>query len=104
MLVLGIVLVGLLVVGMVFLIIFLKLEKSLGFGWVMRVIVFILLGMLVILVVFMKIRVLFYKGKKLLVDKSFFKDGLYLSFIVGGFFVFLMFYVLFFYIMLYGIL
>jgi MFS family permease len=88
--------------GIIFPIIFSRLEPSIGFGWATRVIAFILLGTSIIPVFVMHTRVPPSGKIRSLVDRGAFKDVPYLFFAAGGFFSFMTLYVTFFYIQLYG--
>ncbi|EON98795.1 putative major facilitator superfamily transporter protein [Phaeoacremonium minimum UCRPA7] len=90
--------------GIVFPIIFSRLQPRIGFGWATRVIAFILLGISVIPVVFMKTRIPANKGKKRsFIDTSALRDVPYMLFVVGCFFGFLVLYVAFFYTQLFDV-
>lgn len=87
--------------GIVFPIIFSKLLARLGFGWATRVIAFILLGLSVIPVVFMKTRIPPSGRKRALVDQGALRDPAFVLFVLACFFVFLCLYTAFFYIQLF---
>ncbi|KAM7222516.1 putative major facilitator superfamily transporter protein [Rhypophila decipiens] len=86
------------VAGIVFPIIFSRLEPKIGFGWTTRVIAFILLGISVIPLVFMKTRLPVSGKKRALFDPTAVRDAPLVLFTLGGFFAFLALYVPFFYI------
>ncbi|KAM7194060.1 putative major facilitator superfamily transporter protein [Naviculisporaceae sp. PSN 640] len=86
------------VAGIVFPIIFSRLEPKIGFGWTTRVIAFILLGLSVIPLVFMRTRLPASGKKRALFDPTALRDAPLVLFTAGGFFAFLALYVPFFYI------
>lgn len=88
--------------GIVFPIIFSRLVPRIGFGWATRVIAFILLGLSVIPIAFMKTRVPPAGHKRALIDTSALQDLAFVLFMVAGFFMFLCLYTAFFYIQLFG--
>lgn len=90
------------VAGIIFPIIFSNLVDQTGFGWATRVIAFILLGLSVIPVVFMKTRVPPSGRKRALMDREAMRDPAFVLFIVANFFLFLCLYTTFFYLQLYG--
>ncbi|KAI1502528.1 major facilitator superfamily domain-containing protein [Biscogniauxia marginata] len=100
---LGIQSVGSPLAGIVFPIIFSRLQPAIGFGWATRVIAFILLGTAPIPLIFMRPRVPAPKRKRAFFDKSGFSDPPLMTWGVGAFFAFLGLYVPFFYIQLYAI-
>lgn len=100
-LVIGIASTGSPLAGIVFPIIFSNLVGRVGFGWATRVIAFILLGICVIPVVFMKTRVPSSGQKRALVDMTAVRDPGFVLFVAAGFFVFLTLYTAFFYIQLF---
>ncbi len=87
--------------GIIFPIIFSRLEPTIGFGWATRVIGFILLGISVIPLAFMHTRVPPNK-KRSLFDETAFKDVPFLFIAAATFFSFLTLYVPFFYITLFA--
>lgn len=87
--------------GIIFPIVFSKLIDRVGFGWATRVIAFILLGLSVIPVAFMKTRVPASGRKRALVDKEALRDPVFVLFVLACFFVFLCLYTAFFYIQLF---
>lgn len=87
--------------GIVFPIVFSNLVGKVGFGWATRVISFILLGVCVIPVVFMKTRVPPSGQKRALIDMTALADPAFMFFVAAGFFMFLCLYTAFFYIQLY---
>lgn len=87
--------------GIVFPIIFSRLVSGIGFGWATRVIAFILLGLSVIPIVFMKTRVPPSGRARALVDTSALKDEVFVLFVAASFFMFLCLYTAFFYIQLF---
>ncbi|KAI1334543.1 MFS general substrate transporter [Xylariaceae sp. FL0016] len=89
--------------GIIFPIIFQRLQPSIGFGWATRVLAFILLGLAPIPLVFMRPRIPPPKRKRAFLDKSALRDPAYLVLGVGFLFAFLGIYVPFFYIQLYAI-
>ncbi|KAB5578244.1 major facilitator superfamily domain-containing protein [Coniochaeta sp. 2T2.1] len=91
--------------GIVFPIIFSRLVGRVGFGWATRTIAFIVLGLAVVPVVFMRVRVRVPpKGnKRPLVDRSAVRDPAFVLYALGGFASFLVLYVPFFYTQLYTI-
>ncbi|KAK3393552.1 major facilitator superfamily domain-containing protein [Podospora didyma] len=99
---LGISSVGSPIAGIVFPIIFSRLEPKIGFGWATRVISFILLATSIIPIAFMRTRVLPTGKARDIIDKSSLRDGPYMAFVIAGFFSFLMLYVPFFYLPLFA--
>lgn len=87
--------------GIVFPIVFSNLVSRIGFGWATRVIAFMLLGICVIPVVFMKTRVPPSGKKRALIDMTALGDPAFVFFVAAGFFMFLCLYTAFFYIQLY---
>lgn len=88
--------------GIIFPIIFSRLAPRIGFGWATRVIAFILLGLSVIPITFMKTRVPPSGRKRALIDASALQDPAFVLFMVAGFFMFLCLYTAFFYIQLFA--
>lgn len=88
--------------GIIFPIIFSRLVPRIGFGWATRVIAFILLGLSVIPITFMRTRVPPSGRKRALIDASALQDRAFVLFMVAGFFMFLCLYTAFFYIQLYA--
>lgn len=99
---LGLCSVGSPVAGVVFPIMFSRLEPQVGFGWATRAIAFILLGMSVVPIVFMRTRVPPSGKKRAIIDRSALTDVPFIMFVAGGLFGFLTLYVTFFYIQLYA--
>lgn len=91
------------IAGIILPIIFGHLQPRLGFGWGTRVIAFIMLGLSVIPIMFMKTRVPPAAQKRLFLDKSAVTDVPFLIFNFAYFFAFIGLYVPFFYIQLYSI-
>ena len=93
--------------GIVLPIIFSRLEPHIGFGWATRVIGFLLLGLSVIPVVFMRTRVPLQrdpgKSGKEMIDRTAFKDWPFVFFVVGNVFAFLGLYVPFFYTQIFAV-
>ncbi|KAH6650553.1 major facilitator superfamily domain-containing protein [Chaetomium tenue] len=98
---LGIASAGSPVAGVIFPIVFTRLQPQVGFGWATRTIAFILLAMSAIPIVFMRTRVP-PSGKRSLIDRSAFRDVPYILFVVAGLFAFLTLYVTFFYLTLFA--
>lgn len=101
-LVLGIASAGSPVAGIVFPIIFSRLEPKIGFGWATRVIAFILLALSAVPVAFMHVRVR-PKNKRAVFDKTALTDPGFVVFVAGCFAAFLVLYVPFFYTQLFTI-
>ncbi|KAI8629777.1 MFS general substrate transporter [Xylariaceae sp. FL1651] len=89
--------------GIIFPIIFSRLQPVIGFGWATRVIAFILLGTAPIPLIFMRPRVPPPKQKRAFLDNTAFTDVPFILCGVASFFAFLGLYVPFFYIQLYTI-
>jgi MFS family permease len=102
-LVLGIASTGSPLAGIVFPIIFGRLQPAIGFGWATRVIAFILLGISVVPLVFMHTRVPPSGRKRSLIDSSALREGPFILAVIGSFFAFLALYVAFFYIQLFAL-
>ena len=100
---LGVQSVGSPVAGIVLPIIFGRLQPTIGFGWTTRVIAFILAGLSISPVVFVKPRVPRSAHTRAFYDSTYFKDLPMLLFSAASFFSFLGLYVPFFYLQLYGI-
>lgn len=100
-LVLGIASTGSPLAGIVFPILFGRLEPQIGFGWTTRVLAFILLGISVVPVVFMHTRLPPSGHRRSLIDGSALRDVAFMLAVAGGFFAFLTLYVAFFYIQLF---
>ncbi|KAK0730858.1 major facilitator superfamily domain-containing protein [Lasiosphaeris hirsuta] len=86
------------VAGIVFPIIFSRLEPVVGFGWATRVLAFILLALSVIPLVCMRTRIPPSGKARALFDRSALTDWPYVTFVASSFFSFLTLYVPFFYI------
>ncbi|KAL2154662.1 hypothetical protein VTH82DRAFT_3338 [Thermothelomyces myriococcoides] len=99
---LGLSSVGSPVAGVVFPILFERVERRAGFGWATRAIAFILLGMSAIPIACMRTRLPPAARRRSLIDQSALRDVPYLLYVVGGVFAFLTLYVTFFYITLFG--
>ncbi|KAI0595540.1 major facilitator superfamily domain-containing protein [Biscogniauxia sp. FL1348] len=89
--------------GIIFPIIFSRLQPVIGFGWATRIIAFILLGTVPIPLIFMRPRVPALKHKRAFIDNSVFTDLPFVIWGVASFFAFLGLYVPFFYIQLFAI-
>ncbi|KAH8682673.1 major facilitator superfamily domain-containing protein [Xylariales sp. PMI_506] len=100
---LGVQSVGSPIAGIVLPIIFGRLQPKIGFAWTTRVISFILLGLSLIPMIFMKTRLPPVSHKRSFIDKTVFKDVPFLLFVFASFFAFLGLYVAFFYVQLYSI-
>ncbi|KAK1757842.1 putative major facilitator superfamily transporter protein [Echria macrotheca] len=87
--------------GIVFPIIFTQLEQRVGFGWATRVIAFILLGLSIVPLIFMRPR-LPPSGRRAEFDSTAVRDLPFITFSVAGFFSFMALYVPFFYISLFA--
>ncbi|KAJ9658568.1 hypothetical protein H2198_003586 [Neophaeococcomyces mojaviensis] len=86
------------VAGIIFPIIFSRLLPKIGFGWATRVIAFIILGLSVIPVVFMRPRSPTSGHIRSIVDNSAWRDFAFLNFTIGMTFTFLVLYTVYFYI------
>ncbi|KAL6886084.1 major facilitator superfamily domain-containing protein [Trichoderma evansii] len=84
--------------GIIFPIIFSHLLPKIGFGWTTRVIAFIILGLSIIPIIFMRPRVKASGRIRSLVDNSAWKDPAFITFIIGTTLTFLVLYTAFFYI------
>lgn len=100
---LGVQSVGSPIAGIVLPIIFGRLEPVIGFGWTTRVIAFILLGLSIPPIVFLKPRVPRSAQRRAFFDSTFFQDLPILLFTAAAFFSFIGVYVPFFYLQLYSI-
>ncbi|KAI1463995.1 MFS general substrate transporter [Daldinia caldariorum] len=89
--------------GIVFSILFSRLQPRIGFGWATRVIAFILLGLLVVPLVFMRPRVAPPRHKRAFFDRDAVRDVPFLSFAVSGLSAFMGMYVPFFYLQLFAL-
>ncbi|KAK3309904.1 major facilitator superfamily domain-containing protein [Chaetomium strumarium] len=99
---LGLASVGSPVAGVIFPVIFDRVRHAAGFGWATRAIAFILLGMSVIPIAFMRMRVPPTGKARALIDTSALRDVPFLLFVAAGLFSFLTLYVGFFYIQLFA--
>jgi len=70
--------------GVIYPIVFHRLQPSIGFGWATRVLGFLELAMLLIALACMRVRVLPAHTRKL-IDWSAFKEPAYMFWVVGGF-------------------
>ena len=84
--------------GIIFPIIFSRLQPKIGFGWATRVIAFIILGLSVVPVIFMRPRMPPSGRTRSLVDKTAFRDFIFMSFAIGATLAFLVLYTAYFYI------
>ncbi|KAF9876948.1 MFS monocarboxylate [Colletotrichum karsti] len=100
--VIGIAATGSPIAGMVFPIIFGRLEPKIGFGWATRIMGFILLALSVIPAVSMHTRLPPSGHKRSLVDKTALRDPAFMLVMLGSFCGFLSMYVAFFYIQLFA--
>ncbi|RYP07810.1 hypothetical protein DL765_009009 [Monosporascus sp. GIB2] len=100
---LGVQSVGSPLAGIVFPIIFSRLQPAVGFAWATRVIAFILLGLSAIPVAFMRTRVPPPARKRAFFDPRALRDGPYMLFNVGGLCAYVGLYVPYFYIQLFAI-
>lgn len=92
------------VAGIVFPVLFSRLQPAIGFAWATRIIAFILLALSVIPIAFMRTRTLPTQKKNFaLFNKCTWSDMPFLSFVVASFLAFLVLYVPFFYIELFAI-
>ena len=87
--------------GIVFPIIFSRLVGTVGFGWATRVIAFILLGLSVVPVAFMRTRVPPVGRKRALVDPAALRDPAFVLFVLASTAMFLTLYTAFFYVQLF---
>ncbi|KAK4144400.1 major facilitator superfamily domain-containing protein [Dichotomopilus funicola] len=99
---LGLSSVGSPVAGVIFPIMFSRLQPQVGFGWATRAIAFILLAVSAVPIAFMRTRVP-PRAKRSFIDTSALTDAPYVLFIAGGALAFLTLYVTFFYISLFAI-
>ena len=90
------------VAGIIFPVMFSRLQPTAGFGWATRAIAFILLGMSALPIVFMRTRVPLAGKARSVIDRSALRDVPYLLFVAGGLFGFLTLYVAFFYTTVYA--
>lgn len=90
------------IAGIIYPIVFHRLQPRIGFPWATRVLGFMILGTLMVPIVVMKVRVL-PKQKRALFDASAFKEGPFSLFNVGCFFGFMGLYIPFYYIPEYGV-
>ncbi|KAJ2891665.1 MFS monocarboxylate [Zalerion maritima] len=88
--------------GILFPVIFTKVEDKIGFAWGTRVLGFTLLALSVIPLTAMHTRIPPSKGRRSLVDVEAFKDWPFMAYLASQMFIFLGLYVAFFYIQLYG--
>ncbi|KAH9897603.1 MFS general substrate transporter [Xylariomycetidae sp. FL2044] len=89
--------------GIIFPIIFSNLETRIGFGWATRVIAFILLGISVIPIVFLRTRAPPPERQRAWIDRTAFADKALRLWALGGIFTFMGLYVPFYYIQLYAL-
>jgi MFS family permease len=84
--------------GIVFPIVFIRLQPTLGFAWATRVISFILLAISVIPIVLMRTRVPPTHKARALIDRSALHDAPFVLVVVASFFTFMTLYVAYFYL------
>uniref|UniRef100_L2FJ47 MFS monocarboxylate n=1 Tax=Colletotrichum fructicola (strain Nara gc5) TaxID=1213859 RepID=L2FJ47_COLFN len=101
--VIGIAATGSPIAGMVFPIIFGRLQPVIGFGWATRIMGFILLGLSVIPALWMHTRLPPSGHKRSLIDRTALRDPAFMLVMVGSFFAFLSMYIAFFYIQLFAV-
>ncbi|TDZ45991.1 Aspyridones efflux protein apdF [Colletotrichum trifolii] len=101
--VMGIAATGSPIAGMIFPIIFGRLEPKIGFGWATRIMGFILLGLSVIPSVWMHTRLPPSGHKRSLIDKTALREPAFMLVMLGSFFGFLSMYIAFFYIQLFAV-
>ncbi|KAF0327999.1 Aspyridones efflux protein apdF [Colletotrichum sp. SAR11_59] len=101
--VIGIAATGSPIAGMVFPIIFGRLQPVIGFGWATRIMGFILLGLAVIPALWMHTRLPPSGHKRSLIDATALRDPAFMLVMVGSFFAFLSMYIAFFYIQLFAV-
>lgn len=87
--------------GVIYPIIFYRLQPSIGFPWATRVIGFIMLATLIVANSVMKVRVL-PAGRRKIVDLTAFKEPQYTLFVAGAFITFMGLYAPFFYVQTYA--
>ncbi|KAI1105737.1 MFS general substrate transporter [Jackrogersella minutella] len=102
-LVLGIQSAGSPIGGIIFPVVFSRLQPEIGFAWATRVIAFILLALAVVPLVFMRPRVPPPRHKRAFFDRDALREPPFLAFAGAGLFAFLGLYVPFFYIQLYSL-
>lgn len=88
--------------GVIYPIVFYRLQPHIGFAWATRVIGFIMLATLIVANLVMKVRVL-PAGRRKMVDLPAFKEPQYVLFVLGGFVTFMGLYAPFFYVQTYAI-
>ncbi|KAI1806489.1 MFS general substrate transporter [Daldinia bambusicola] len=89
--------------GIVFSILFGRLQPRIGFGWATRVMAFILLGLLVVPLAFMRPRVAPPRHKRAFFDRDAVRDVPFLSFAASALSAFMGMYVPFFYLQLFAL-
>lgn len=89
------------VAGIILPIVFSDLEPKIGAPWATRVIAFILLGVSVIPLIFLRTRIPPAKHHRKIIDSSAFRDMPFMTFTIGGLFAFVALYIPFFYIELF---
>lgn len=89
--------------GIVFPIIFSRLQPQIGFPWATRVIGFILLGLSVVPLIFLRPRVAPSRVKRAFIDREALREATFWGFAVSGVGAFLGLYVPFFYLQLYSL-
>ncbi|KIH91860.1 hypothetical protein SPBR_01653 [Sporothrix brasiliensis 5110] len=88
--------------GIVFPILFSRVQPQLGHAWATRIIAFILLGLAIVPIVFMRPRIAASHGRRALIDTSAFKELPFMAMVIGNCLVFMCVFVPFFYIQLFG--
>ena len=89
--------------GIVFPILFARMEPRIGFGWTTRIIAFILLGLAIVPIACMRPRVApTGKARRALFDKTAFKELPYVGMLVGSLFSFMCVFIPFFFVQLFG--
>jgi len=90
------------IAGIIYPIVFDRLQRQIGFPWATRVLAFMMLATLVAPVTFMRLRVVPME-KRALIDSSAFKELPFMLFTAGCFFIFMGLYVPFYYIPEFGV-
>ncbi|CAK7197400.1 hypothetical protein SEUCBS139899_000046 [Sporothrix eucalyptigena] len=88
--------------GIAFPILFSRVQPQIGSAWATRIIAFILLGLAIVPIVFMRPRVAPSKARRALIDTSAFRELPFVAMAIGSFFVFMCVFVPFFFIQLFG--
>lgn len=90
------------IAGIIFPILFSRVQTHIGSAWATRIIAFILLGLAIVPIVFMRPRIAPGNARRALIDTSVFKELPFMAMVIGNCLVFMCVFVPFFFIQLFG--